>query len=303
MPVGRQMSQEEITQEELEKQIADLELIKEHLEETEAGLTQQDKDIRNACEEDMATFLRHAWKYIDPSEYIHGWHIDCITDHLMAQSRGELRHLLINIPPRCAKSLLVSVAYAPWIWAQKKTGPLLGPDKSFLYASYAQTLSHRDSLKSRRLIQSPWYQKLWGHRFILSEDQNTKGRFSNDKGGYRIATSVGGQLTGDGGNFLCLTYDQKICTNIGNIEIGKIIDNKLNVKVLSFNHDTRTTEWDDIESFQINPKRQILEIETQDGKTIKCTEDHEIFVVGKGYIFAKDVREEDEVIILDGMSV
>lgn len=123
-------------------------------------------------------------------------------EHLEAQARGEIRHLLINQPPRTAKSLIVSVARCPWVWAQPKYAPLMGADRSFLSASYAQTLSFRDSMKARRLISSAWYQKLWGNRFQLSEDMNTKGRFTNNRGGHRIATSVGGQLTGDGANYI-----------------------------------------------------------------------------------------------------
>ncbi len=186
----------------LEKRIAQLKLMREQMEEQEAGLTQQDKDIRNDCEQSLSTFFRYSWKYLDPSEYVHGWHIDAVCEHLEAQARGELRHLLINQPPRTAKSLIFSVALSPWVWCQRDYGNLMGADRAFLYASYAQSLSFRDSMKARRLIMSPWYQKLWGGRFLLSEDMNTKGKFMNNRGGHRIATSTGAVLTGEGGNYI-----------------------------------------------------------------------------------------------------
>ena len=66
-------------------------------------------------------------------------------------------------------------------------------------ASYAHSLSVRDSVKCRRLIESALYQRRWGGRFELTSDQNTKVRFENNRGGYRIATSVGGALTGEVG--------------------------------------------------------------------------------------------------------
>jgi predicted phage terminase large subunit-like protein len=72
----------------------------------------------------------------------------------------------------------------------------------FLHASYAQQLTLRDSVKCRRLIESPWYQDLWGERFTLNSDQNTKSRFSNDKGGERLITSVGAAVTGEGGSII-----------------------------------------------------------------------------------------------------
>jgi hypothetical protein len=71
-----------------------------------------------------------------------------------------------------------------------------------LHASYAQSLSLRDSTKCRRLIESPWYQNLWGNRFQLMADQNTKTRFDNNQGGSRLSTSVGSSLTGEGGNII-----------------------------------------------------------------------------------------------------
>ena len=67
------------------------------------------------------------------------------------------------------------------------------------------------SLKCRRLIESPWYQPLWGDRFALTSDQNTKGRFDNDRSGYRLSTSVGGTATGEGG-------DRIVCDDPHNVQ-------------------------------------------------------------------------------------
>jgi predicted phage terminase large subunit-like protein len=84
-----------------------------------------------------------------------------------------------------------------WEW-------LTSPEQKFLCASYSGSLSIRDNLKTRRLIQSPWYQERWSHMFALAGDQNAKQRFENDKTGYRLATSVGGTATGEGGSRLLL---------------------------------------------------------------------------------------------------
>lgn len=99
-------------------------------------------------------------------------------------------------------SSLVSVALPAWTWAQPERywGPNSGPHVQFMSASYAEKLSLRDNVKCRRLIQSAWYQKHWGNRFRLSSDQNVKSRFSNDRGGERIITSIGGSTTGEGFN-------------------------------------------------------------------------------------------------------
>ena len=94
------------------------------------------------------------------------------------------------------KSISVAVALPAWTWTHQ-------PHKKFLYASYASSLSIRDSTKCRRLIDSLWYKRHFDS-FELTSDQNQKQRFENDKTGYRIATSVGGALTGDGGDIICI---------------------------------------------------------------------------------------------------
>ncbi len=169
------------------------------VEQIDAMLEQLDK---LDYEDSLYGFLRAAWKHIDPSPWADGWAIEAMAEHLQAVADGEIKRLLINVPPRFGKSSLCSVAFPAWVWAQpkKRWGPNCGPQVQFLHASYAEKLSLRDSVKCRRLIQSPWYQRLWGDRFALSSDQNVKSRFSNDKGGERLITSIGAGVTGEGGS-------------------------------------------------------------------------------------------------------
>jgi predicted phage terminase large subunit-like protein len=157
---------------------------------------------RADCEDSLYTFLQYGWQYLDPTPFTPGWPIEAIAEHLQAVCDGEIRRLLINIPPRCSKSTLTSVAFPAWVWTQRNISPTSGAGVQFLHASYAQSLSLRDSVKCRRLIESPWYQRLWGARFNLMGDQNTKTRFDNSAGGSRLSTSVGSALTGEGGSII-----------------------------------------------------------------------------------------------------
>jgi predicted phage terminase large subunit-like protein len=158
----------------------------------------------NLAEESLEDFIRIGWPYIDPAEYVPNWHIGAVAEHLEAVANGEIKRLIINEPPRHMKSLEVSVAFPAWVWAQQKRSKLTGPGVGFLSTSYAQSLSVRDNLKCRRLIESPWYQRGWGDRFRLTSDQNTKIRFDNNQGGYRLASSVDGTATGDGGDIIII---------------------------------------------------------------------------------------------------
>lgn len=156
------------------------------------------EQLRRAAENSLYEFVKQSWATVEPGvPFIPSWHIETICAHLEAVTAGTIRRLLINIPPRHSKSLIVSVMWPMWEWIKS-------PEQKFLAASYSGTLSIRDNLKARRLAQSPWYQERWGHVFTLSGDQNAKQRFENNKTGYRIATSVGGTATGEGGSRLVL---------------------------------------------------------------------------------------------------
>jgi predicted phage terminase large subunit-like protein len=153
-----------------------------------------------ASDEDLETSLlaytKAAWPLIEPGKpLVTGWHIGAICDHLEAVTAGEIRRLLITIPPRSGKSTIASVMWPTWSWIRF-------PGLRWLCTSYAQSLSTRDALRSRRILQSAWYQQRWGDRFKLTGDQNTKTRYDNDRTGYRIASSVGGANTGEGGDIL-----------------------------------------------------------------------------------------------------
>jgi predicted phage terminase large subunit-like protein len=171
-------------------------------------LRRPDLAIEIDCERakrSLREFVRQAWPIVEPSTpFVPGWHIDAIIDHLEAVSRGQIRNLLINVPPRHMKSLLVSVFWPAWEWIRF-------PERRWLYSSYAASLSIRDSVKCRRLIESSWYQRFWRNVFALTSDQNTKGRFDNNRSGYRLATSVGGAVTGEGG-------DRIVCDDPHNVQ-------------------------------------------------------------------------------------
>lgn len=143
----------------------------------------------------LRRFAKDGWKYVDPSPLVWGWHLDALCDHLAYVTLGDIRFLEINIPPRMTKSLITSVIYPAWDW-------LHDPTVQFLTASYALQLSVRDALRTRRLIDSDWYQRRWGHEFRFSFDEKLKRQYSNDKGGRRIAIATESTTTGEGGNKL-----------------------------------------------------------------------------------------------------
>lgn len=166
----------------------------------------------------LRDFIAQAWRIAEPAAaYVPGWHIDAIADHLEACTRLEIRRLIINIPPRHMKSLAVSVFWPVHRWT-------FDPHVRFLTASYGQALATRDAVKSRRLIQSPWFQRTYGHVFRLTGDQNEKTRYENDRTGYRIATSVGGTATGEGGDVIVIDDPHKADEVVSDTKRQAVLD-------------------------------------------------------------------------------
>jgi hypothetical protein len=94
----------------------------------------------------------------------------------------------------------------------------------------------------------------------------------------------------------CLSENMKIHTDKGNISIKDIVKNKLEVKVLTLNEKTGDFEWKKIKDYFSNGKKDLIEIELENGKFIKCTPEHEIFTTNRGWVKAIDLNQEDELI-------
>lgn len=146
---------------------------------------------------DLSSFIQKSFKIINPSTpYFHNWHIDAIAYTLERCRVGEIKRLIITIQPRSLKSICASVVYPAW---------LLGHDPStkIICASYSMDLAKKHGLDCRALVESPFYRRLFPHT-VISPDKNTETEFMTTARGSRLATSVGGSLTGRGGDFLTI---------------------------------------------------------------------------------------------------
>jgi len=162
-------------------------------------------------------FFRHfAWPVLYPGvEFVDGWHIDAVCEHLEALKRGQIRRLAINMPGRHLKSSLVSQAFNAWDW-------IADPQLTHLTASYVTALAVRDAVGTRRIIQSKLYQDCYGGRFALQPDQNEKTMYANTRGGYRRPVGVDAGIMGYGGNRRTVDdpVDPAAVSNAGAIERG-----------------------------------------------------------------------------------
>jgi predicted phage terminase large subunit-like protein len=144
----------------------------------------------------LPNFVAAAWQLVEPGRPFVPTRLFTVLCNVLEQvAYGRLSRLVINVPPRSGKSTLVSVLFVAWVLTWR-------PQTRFLTCSYGEDLAERDSLRSRRLISSPQYQDWHGDAVQLRPDQNTKLRFETTRGGGRVAVSVNGAATGEGGDII-----------------------------------------------------------------------------------------------------
>lgn len=167
----------------------------------DARLSRIDQEIirREAVDlaNDFRKFVEPAWAIIEPgTDFLPGVAIDAICQHLTACAEGKIRKLLVNIPPRHSKSSLINVLFPAWLWTRNATTKVLS-------GSYSLQLATRDAAQSRRIVESDWYRARWPE-VVLSDDTNLKTHYITTAMGSRQTTSVGGSVTGLGGDVLIM---------------------------------------------------------------------------------------------------
>ena len=146
----------------------------------------------------LAQFVRVAWPHVEPGRLLWNWHIDAVSEHLQAVTAGQIRQLLILVPPGTMKSLLSAVMWPAWEW-----GPGGKPETKWIYASYGRSLALKSAKQHRELVLSDWYQKRWGNVCAIDRtNSRLLGIFDNRQKGMRFSTAVGGEATGRHGDRL-----------------------------------------------------------------------------------------------------
>jgi predicted phage terminase large subunit-like protein len=146
---------------------------------------------------DLVSFIRKVFQTVSPGErFLENWHIEAMAHHLLKVVRGETRRLVITIPPRHLKSICTSVALPAFILGHD-------PTRRMICVSYSTDLAVKHANDFRTVIKSDWYRRLFrGTRIDPAKDTQTE--IMTTRKGFRLATSVGGTLTGRGGNLIII---------------------------------------------------------------------------------------------------
>jgi predicted phage terminase large subunit-like protein len=161
------------------------------------GLPTRAKLIDAISRADLYSFVQRIFPIISPgSPFVPNWHVEAIAYALTRVMLGEIKRLIITVPPRSLKSICASVAFAAFVLGHD-------PTRRIICVSYAEGLARKHANDCRAVMRSPLYRRLFpGTRISAAKD--TELEVMTTARGFRYATSVGGTLTGRGGNLLII---------------------------------------------------------------------------------------------------
>lgn len=169
----------------------------------------KDKDIEEGhrvlsavLREDLKSFTRKVFATLNPgTDFMDSWYLDAMAYEMTRLSNGENKRLLITLPPRHMKSTMASVAWVAWMLGRH-------PDMRIIGVSYGEELAIRLSNETRRVMTADWYRKAFPNT-IISDKKNTESYFETTAGGFRMATTIGGAMTGMGGDAIVIDDPHK----------------------------------------------------------------------------------------------
>jgi len=161
----------------------------------------------------FGAFTYRAFEAVNPGQrLIANWHIDTICYQVQQMVIGEAKkRLILNLPPRSLKSFIASVALPAWLLGRQ-------PSTRIICGSYSDELATKFSRDCRALLETPFYKRVFPGT-QLNPKKASEGEFETTKRGFRLATSVGGTLTGRGGGVLIV--DDPIKANDAESEIAR----------------------------------------------------------------------------------
>lgn len=182
-----------------------------------------DRILQALYRNSLSAFIEKCFGIVSSGDtYLHNWHIDVIAQHLEACADGRIKRLIISVPPRYMKSICASVALPAWLLG-------LDPTQKIIAVSYSHELSLKHSLDCKSVMEHPFYRETFP-RARLSGKRSTQTEYATTLGGYRMATSTGGTLTGRGADILILDDPIKpmeAFSDVGRSSVNAWYDNTL----------------------------------------------------------------------------
>jgi predicted phage terminase large subunit-like protein len=166
---------------------------------------------------DFNAFIQKTFATISPGDTFAGnWHIEAMAYELDKLMHNETRHLIITIPPRHLKSICTSVALPAYMLGHD-------PTKRIICVSYSGELAVKHANDCRIVMNSEWYRRAFP-RTRIDPGKNTESEFNTTERGFRLSTSVGGTLTGRGGDLIIIDDPIKPADAMSDTTRQRLID-------------------------------------------------------------------------------
>lgn len=157
-----------------------------------------DKNIKVS----LLSFLRRGFHYlVSTNELFYGWYISFLLDIMHFLEIKKTKRVIICMPPRHLKSVIISTILPAWVMGRDST-------KKVIVSSYGMHLAETLAIDTRKIVYADWYKKMFP-KTIWSKELQQKRKFLTTNGGFRLATSTDGSLTGEGGDLLIADDPQK----------------------------------------------------------------------------------------------
>lgn len=251
------------------------------------------------CRKSFWDFVKEFWETVPGAGKMKfNWHLEFFAQELetvaerVFKGLPKLYDLCLNCPPGTSKSTIWSILFPAWCWIRM-------PSCRIMTASHTDSLALDLANKARSVIKSDKYAEHFPE-IVLTESQDTKGYYSNTAGGDRYTCTVAGKspMGFHAHVAICLPWGTKLATDKGELPIGLIVDEKLVVKVLAYDHAIGLPCWRSIEAYEKNPGDWLTKLEFLGGGHLELTEEHPVWIVGKGYVPARNVTISDAVLRL-----
>ena len=150
----------------------------------------QEKKKIDKIKSDFLSFVKHIWP-----DFIEGYHHKIIAEKFNQMANGEIKRLIVNMPPRHTKSEFASSLLPAWMIGNN-------PKLKIIQTTHTGELAIRFGRKAKTLIDSQEYQEIFQTR--LREDSQAAGKWETAQGGEYFASGVGGAITGRGADLLII---------------------------------------------------------------------------------------------------
>lgn len=166
---------------------------------------------------DFPTFVARVMGVLEPGTvYEPNWHIDLIADRLLKVQQGDLKRLMINLPPRSMKTITISIAFAAWVLGHD-------PTRRIMCVTYSQDVAKAQALLFGRIVREAWYRRIFPQ--CRPTVPNRVMEWTTSTGGYRMAASVDGSVLGRGADIIILDDPNKGQEIYSKVARQRVLDN------------------------------------------------------------------------------